>query len=94
VNKTELKEALLKHNFHEALRVAVADLLNNENYEPFTGLALEGNATVGIRMDSQNNIHFYSVQQPEPETPEEYEPEIEAEKQIIEKPKPRRAKKL
>lgn len=87
-DKNEAKKWLLQHNFQEAFRVAVADLVNNENYEPFLGLAAKDMITVGMRRDAINNIHFFVVESFEeaykltiepPFSPMEEEPPTESE---------------
>jgi len=62
MDKKEAKEWLLRHDFHRALTVAVADLLNTDYYEPFLNLAVKGEVTVGLRLSGRNNIRFFTTE--------------------------------
>jgi len=55
------KEWLDKHNFQEALRVAVDNLKQTGNYEPFADLATENEAVVLVTIDKWDNIHFRAI---------------------------------
>ncbi len=93
----EFKEWVYEHNLQEALRVAVDNLNQTHDYEPFEHLMVDGTATVLVKIDDKNNVSFNKIETSptltEASTLEEPKKEVVQEETVEVKPAPRRTRR-